>query len=257
MLRKISIALLGMLFVLGLLGSPGKTSNTPHRLEEPVEESIKTRRRTQVEEESWRSEKEMLTVRFDQLRKEQKQLSRAQALLQKKIKAADKRLSEKKRELADINQITTRIQPFLYELATSLRRRIDQDPPFLVQERRQRIKKIETLMDDPEVDASERYRKVMEAMLVEAEYGFTIEAYQETIPVAGRPLLADILRLGRLGLYYRSLDGLKTGFYNVAANKWSPLPSSYTPAITAAIDIAAKREPVELLSIPLGKLVTQ
>jgi hypothetical protein len=107
------------------------------------------------------------------------------------------------------------------------------------------------------VAISEKYRKVMEALLVEAEYGFTIEAYQETITIDGQPLLADIFRLGRISLFYQSLDRKRCGFYNAAKGVWQSLDTVHNPAIQAALDIAAKRRPVELLSLPVGRMVLQ
>jgi hypothetical protein len=116
---------------------------------------------------------------------------------------------------------------------------------------------LETLLSDPDVVISEKYRKVMEALLVEAEYGFTIETYQETITIDGRPLLVDIFRLGRISLFYQSLDRKKCGFYNTADAAWQDLDPSFNPVIQPAIDIAAKRRPVELLTLPVGKIVVQ
>ncbi len=256
-MRNVFIVAFTVLFIFGPMGSLGRTSNAPPRLEEPVQQAIDTRQATQHDEEAWRLEKEVLVARFEQLQQEQAQLKQQQAELEKRITSTHKRLTEKEKQLSHIQQISTQIQPFLTDLVASLQRRIAEDLPFLMQERRQRIEKLEALMSDPEVDASERYRKVMEALLVEAEYGFTIETYQETIQVADRPLLADILRLGRLVLYYQSLDGKAVGFYNVAEDKWDSLPASHAPAIGTAINIAAKRQPVELLTLPLGKLVIQ
>jgi hypothetical protein len=43
----------------------------------------------------------------------------------------------------------------------------------------------------------------------------------------------------------------------VAKKKWEPLSTSHNLAIKSAIDIAAKRQPVELLSLPLGRMVIQ
>jgi hypothetical protein len=42
----------------------------------------------------------------------------------------------------------------------------------------------------------------------------------------------------------------------VAARSWTPLPPSFDRALRTAIDIAAKRQPVELLNLPLGRMAT-
>jgi hypothetical protein len=107
------------------------------------------------------------------------------------------------------------------------------------------------------VDIGEKYRKIMEALLVEAEYGFTIEAYQETITIDGQALLADIFRLGRISLFYQSLDRKRCGFYNTADGTWQSLDTVHNAAIQSAIDIAAKRRPIELLCLPVGRMAAQ
>lgn len=237
--------------------APAQTSDTRDKIQGPVENAIQTRRKTQAEAAAWRLEKEKLITRFEQLQQEQHRLKQQQTQLNQKITATRQRLTAKRKQLSDIEQISTHIQPFLEKLLASLQARIAADLPFLPAERQQRIKKLDTLMNDPDVDLSERYRKLMEALLVEAEYGFTIETYQETIAVDGQTVLANIFRLGRIGLYYQSLDYKQVGFYNVAIEKWEALPPSHSPAIRTAIDIAAKRRPVELISLPIGKMVIQ
>jgi hypothetical protein len=70
-------------------------------------------------------------------------------------------------------------------------------------------------------------------------------------------MLANIFRLGSISLFYQSLDQSECGFYNVADAKWQGLPATYNRDIAAAIDIGAKRQPVELLSLPLGRISVQ
>ena len=134
---------------------------------------------------------------------------------------------------------------------------IDDSLPFLMTERCQRLEKLNNLLATPKVSISEKYRKVMEALLVEAEYGFTIEARQETIEIAGQKRLVNIFRLGRLSLFYQSLDRKECGFYNVAEKLWQPLKAKYNHDIHCALAIAAKQQPAEIISLPLGRMVVR
>jgi hypothetical protein len=238
-------------------GNPGMASDTERRIEKPVRQAIDTRQASQQAEEKWRLEKETLTDQFEQLQAEQKQLQQQRQDLQEYIDATQARIATKEKQLADIEQISSQIQPFLEEMLTLLKTQIYDGYPFLHDEREKRIDNLEHLLIDPDVSVSETYRKIMEAFLVEAEYGTTIETYQETIAIDGQTMLVDIFRLGRLSLFYQSLDRKHCGFYNVAANAWQPLPTTYNASIHAAIDIAAKRKPVELLTLPVGKIVIQ
>ena len=245
-----------MLPGLVLLLCQGAVAAAEGRVDTPVREAIDTRQATQESEASWRLEKEKLTARFEALRQEQSKLLGRKEILVQQTDAAETRIAEKEKQLADIGQIGERMDPFLAELMTALKVQLSQGQPFLMDERRGRIEKLDALLSDPEASLSERYRKIMEALLVEAEYGFTTEVNQETISVAGKDLLVNIFRLGRLSLFYQSLDGDECGVYNVAENGWEPLSASHKNAVSKAVDIAAKQQSVELLALPVGRLVT-
>jgi chromosome segregation ATPase len=242
--KRPSILVFVFLFFWG--GSLPAASDTGRQIEAPVRQSITTLKQTQQQEEQWRQEKEKRVARFEQLQQRQVEMQNRVAHLRQQLEAARTRMAAKEQQLTDIEQIAGQIDPFLEELVTALKARIVDDPPFLNAERRQRVDRLEGLMADPDVAVSEKYRKMMEALQVEAEYGFTIETYQETITLEGQTLLADIFRLGRQG-----------GFYNPAAGAWQPLAAAHKQALHTAIDIAAKRRPVELLSLPLGRLVVR
>ena len=132
---------------------------------------------------------------------------------------------------------------------------IEQDLPFLPEERGKRLVALAPVLEDPAIRLSEKYRKVMEALLVEAEYGFTCDVSQQTISIGGAPVLVEILRFGRLGLFYLSLDKRQCGFYNVATASWQPLAVRYLPEIRKAVAIGLKQQPPELLDLPLGRVV--
>jgi septal ring factor EnvC (AmiA/AmiB activator) len=240
-----------------LAAGPAEGSQTEQRIEQPVRQSIDTRQATQKEEEQWRLEKEKLVARYEQLQEQEKQLTDQEKALTQQIASAKTRIVAKEKQLADIEDISRQIQPFIQEIFNALKSQVADGYPFLMDERQGRLGRLETALADPDVAISEKYRKVMEALLVEAEYGFTIEAHQETITMDGQSMLADIFRLGRISLFYQSLDRKRCGFYNAADGVWQSLDTVHNPAIQTAIDIAAKRRPIELLSLPLGRMITQ
>lgn len=242
-----------------LIPAPGPAlgSQTEQRIEQPVRQSIDTRQATQKEEAQWQLEKETLVARFEQLQDQEKQLTEQKKMLKQQIASAKTRISAKEKQLADIKDISLQIEPFIQEMFNALKSQVADGYPFLMDERQGRLHRLETAMADPDVAISEKYRNVMEALLVEAEYGFTIEAYQETIAIEGQSMLADIFRLGRISLFYQSLDRKRCGYYNAADGAWQRLDAVHNPAIRTAIDIAAKRRPIELLCLPLGRMVRQ
>jgi septal ring factor EnvC (AmiA/AmiB activator) len=254
---KITLFLLGCLCLPGIATFPALGSDTEKRIEQPVKQSIDIRQVTQEKEQQWRLEQDKLTARLERLQQEQVQLQSQRAELHEQAEGMRTRLAHKEKQLADIEEISHRIRPFLAGLVTELEMQLTDGLPFLTAERRQRIERLKTVMADPEISTSEKYRKVMEALQVEAEYGFTIEVYQETIELEGKTMLVDIFRLGRLSLFYLSLDRKYCGFYNIASGGWQGLPTSHLREIQAAVDIATKRRTADLLTLPLGRIVTQ
>ncbi len=243
----------GIMAVLGGFLSLGWAEE---RIEQPVKEAIDIRQKTQQEEEAWRQEKQTRVMRLKQLEAEQNALRQEMQALEADIRATKDRLADKKNQLDDIQQISEQIQPFLDELRSRLKAGIAADLAFLPDERQERMEKMEKLLDEPDVESSEKYRKVMEALLIEAEYGFTTEVYQDIITIEGQKRLVNIFRLGRINLFYLTLNREKCGFYNIAEKQWQPLSGLHLAEIETAVDIATKRETAELLTLPLGRIVT-
>ncbi|MFH0728082.1 MAG: DUF3450 domain-containing protein [Pseudomonadota bacterium] len=255
--RYVVASLMVVLGVLAVSPVGGETNDTGDRARESVSQALDTRQTTQKEEDRWRSEKQELLAAYEQLREEEKRLRVLETQLREETAAAAARVAAKEKELTDSEEISGRIQPFLEELVNRLKEKVSSDMPFLVEERTQRIDRLTALLSDPGVTVSEKYRKAMEALLVEAEYGNSIEVYQQTIAVNGASRLVNIFRLGRISLFYQTLDQKECGFYDVAAAGWRPLSGAFNRVLQTAMEIGAKRRPVELLTLPLGRMAKQ
>ncbi len=232
-------------------------SGLKQQVERSVDQSVGIRQTTQKKTEEWREEKQKLIDRYERLEQERIQLETHTNQLAEKNAAIRQRIADKKKQLEDSERIQSEIAPLMEAQIAELDRHLETDLPFLPDERRQRIDRLEALRLDPDVAVSEKFRKVMEALLVEAEYGNTIEVYQQTVGVAGKEMLVNVFRLGRIGLFFQTLDGKTSGAFKVATSDWRPLPPSTNRVIGEAIDIGAKRQPVEILTMPLGRIRVQ
>jgi hypothetical protein len=245
-----------VLFIIVLLGPLCQVQDggATEQIQKPVSESIRIRQNTQQNEVQWQSDKQKLLARYDELTETAKQLSGKKQAISEKIENTRTRIAVKQKQLDDIEQIQKEIIPLIAGLIKELEQFTASDLPFLTEERDVRLQRLVEIRDDPEIAVSEKFRKVMEAMLVEIEYGNTIEVYQETIATKEREMLVDIFRLGRVALFFQTLDHQSCGFYNVATAAWQPLPTEYNRTIEAAMEIGSKRRPVELLTLPLGRI---
>ncbi len=155
---------------------------------------------------------------------------------------------------AQINSIAeTRqnIVPLLLRMIEVLEEFISLDAPFLQEERLARIGLIKSMMDRPDVSLPDKYRRIMETYQIEMEYGRTIDTMTETIITNNTPSTVEILRIGRLSIFYQTLDGKKSGYWDKQVKQWSPLTGDYNRSIAQGILIAKKQAPPDLIKIPV------
>ena len=234
----------------------GQEQTVERKVEQPVRQAVDRRQQTRREETAWQDERDNLLNLVGHLQKEQDESKARRTRLRVEKSAVEARIAAKTTQLERIDQIAAQIDPFLHELMARLRRLVVDDLPFLAVERQRRLANLERTLADSDASESERLRKLMEALMVELEYGQTIDVTRETIDLKGEAILVDVFRMGRLALFYQHLDGGACGFYNIAERKWQPLPDPYQGSILAAMEIGAKRRPVELLSLPIGGLIS-
>lgn len=157
------------------------------------------------------------------------------------------------RQLKNIETTQRDIVPLMTKMVEVLEQFVALDIPFLQQERNNRIVALKTMMGRADVTLAEKYRRIMEAYQVETEYGRTIEAYQADLPQADDDRTVDFLRIGRVSLYYLTLDGMEAGIWDAASGQWQVLPDDYLQPVADGLKVARKQLPPDLLTLPVQK----
>lgn len=157
------------------------------------------------------------------------------------------------RQLKNIETTQRDIVPLMTKMVEVLEQFVALDIPFLQQERNNRVVALKTMMGRADVTLAEKYRRIMEAYQVETEYGRTIEAYQADLPGAEDDRTVDFLRIGRVSLYYLTLDGREAGIWDTANQQWQVLPDDYLQPIADGLKVARKQLPPDLLTLPVTK----
>ncbi len=224
------------------------------QVKKPVSEAIDIRQAAQKAEDDWSLERQRLQTEYEQLELELESLKSQELELSSQVQSARERVAAKESQIAEVTLISSQIEPFLKELLDKLGQLVAADMPFLPEERNRRLEKLSRLLETPGISVSEKFDKVMEAFLIEAEYGNTVEVYQDNIRIEGQTRLVNIFRLGRISLFYQTQDKTVSGLYDVAASDWRTLPSSCNSVIQEAIEIGTKRRPVDILSLPIGRM---
>jgi HPt (histidine-containing phosphotransfer) domain-containing protein len=154
-------------------------------------------------------------------------------------------------ELAGIETVRQEIVPLMVQMIDVLESFVTLDKPLLIDERTARLETLRKNLTRSDVDLAERYRRIIEAYQIEAEYGQTIEAYEGPIVIDDRELTVDFLRVGRIGLYYLSLDRAEGGIWDPAGKSWTPLAENYLDDLDLAVRMARKQAPPNLMDLPM------
>ena len=143
------------------------------------------------------------------------------------------------------------LTPLLLRMIDSLDKFVALDLPFLQQERRERVAGLRRLMTDAATPQAEKYRRVLEAYKVEADYGASLGAERLQLDAGSGNRVVDVLRLGRVALYSLSLDGGEAAVWDAPAKQWHSLPGRYRSAIRGGLKIAHETAAPEVLVLPV------
>ena len=150
-----------------------------------------------------------------------------------------------------VDVINRQIFPLMERMIDGLEQSINLDIPFLSEERTNRVNDLKNIMERSDVSVAEKFRKVMEAYQIENDYGTTVDRYRETIELAdGSTRDYNVLRVGRVGLYFQSDDTRITGRWSMEEDKWV-LDDSARNEIRKGIRMAKQLVAPELILIPI------
>ena len=207
-------------------------------------------------------EKQRLLQEYRQIKSELRSLQQYDNHLQKMISAQEQKILSLQQQMDEIDVTHRGVIPLMARMVETLEQFIELDVPFLLDERRQRAAALKNLLDQPDVSVAEKYRRVMEAYQVETEYGRTMEAYQVeaeygrtmvaypgSLQQDGQDKTVDFLRVGRIGLIFRSVDGREMGFWNPTSRSWQPLAEDYRRPLSQGFRMARKQVTPDLLKL--------
>jgi hypothetical protein len=150
-----------------------------------------------------------------------------------------------------VDVINRQIFPLMERMIDGLDQSVGLDVPFLMEERTDRVANLKDIMERSDVSVAEKFRKVMEAYQIENDYGSTSETYSQeiTLPEHGTRVY-NMLRFGRIGLYFQSDDATITGRWDNDKRDWV-LDSSIRGEVRKGLQIARQQIAPELLILPV------
>ncbi len=155
------------------------------------------------------------------------------------------------RQVDAVDETQEAIMPLMLRMVDTLEEFVKLDMPFLPEERARRIESLRAELNNAESSVAVKYRRVLEAYQVEAEYGRTLETYRGELQFGEIIRAVDFLRMGRVGLYYVTIDDGQAGFWHPTSKDWMPLDSDYRKSIRRGIQLAKQQIAPELLELPV------
>ncbi len=173
--------------------------------------------------------------------------------LQKQLKSQEEQLALIDQQLIDIDATAAAVGPLVQRMYDAMVAFISSDLPFVdptqagPDSRQARLSKISDLMADETSPMPERYRRLLEAYQIELEYGRTMVSYKGKLD-DGREV--DFLRVGRVSLMYRTVDGEEAGYWDAEQKAWA-VNNDFTKAIEKAVQVATKETAPDLVILPV------
>lgn len=201
----------------------------------------------QLDEEAGR-----LLAEYRQIVAETRSLTIYNGQLENQVRSQEGEMRDIEQQMLDIETTSREVIPLMQRMLQTLERFVGLDAPFLPEERRNRLKELNAMMNRADVTIAEKYRRLLEAYGVEMEYGRTIEAYRAELPQEDRPITVDFLRVGRVALMYQSLDGKRTGYWDQRQKRWVA-DGDYQQSVRDGLRIAKQQAAPNLLTVPVPK----
>ncbi len=172
--------------------------------------------------------------------------------LQKQIDDQLKVIGDLTNSITQVTVIERQVQPLILRMLDALEQFVDLDAPFLLNERQERIATLYEVQDRADVQVAEKFRQVLEAYRIEAEYGRSMIAYEDTQNIAGAELQVNMLVVGRVALLYQSKDKKLNGVWDKKNKTWQELDAgTYANSIFQAIKIARGESPYQIIKLPI------
>ncbi len=170
--------------------------------------------------------------------------------LQEQVNGQQTEIASIQSQLVEIETTQREVLPLMERMVATLAQFVAADIPIYIEERTKRVQDLQDLMGQANVAISEKYRRILEAYLIELQYGSTLAAYEGTLGNGADARTVQFVQLGRISLMYQTLDGTETGYWDTQAKNWV-IDDSYAESVAQALSVARQEGAPELLNVPV------
>lgn len=155
-------------------------------------------------------------------------------------------------QIDEIQDTRQGVVPLMYQMIAALKEHVATDLPIRHEARQDRVERLESMMSRADVSDAEKYRRILEAYLIELDYGIKLGTYQGQIEFEGQALEVDMLYLGRVSLIAKSANGARYWSWNQASQEWLLAESKMHNDLEQAFRLADQQIAPTLLTLPVS-----
>ena len=193
-----------------------------------------------------------ITDQYRAINKEIDGLKVYNRLMSAQVQGQEATLDDIKISMDQVDVINRQIFPLMERMIDGLEQSVSLDIPFLLEERINRIDVLKETLARSDVSVAEKFRKVMEAYQIELDYGSSAEFYKQSLNLGEDYGVRDynMLRIGRIGLYFQSDNSDITGMWDANVGDWV-IDDDHRNEIRKGLRMARQLIAPELMLIPL------
>ena len=166
-------------------------------------------------------------------------------------RAQQEQIAGLQEQIAQARVTRQRIVPLMRSMADALEKFVVLDLPFHHEERINAVLRLKQRLNQPDLSVSAKFRLLLEAYQLEQDYGDKIEAWRGPLQLEGEDLSVEFLRIGRVALYFQSLDGASSGLWDTREEAWIILDPAYNRSMAQAMRVAKNLTAPQLLQLPM------
>ncbi len=224
-----------------------------------LEETVRLRKQAQAEGSASQDRIDAMSDETDQMLSQYRSaLQRIEALrvynqqLAELVESQEQEKISVRSEIDSVTIVNREITPLMLRMIETLDAFVGLDTPFLLDERTKRVAELRALMKRPDVTEAEKFRRVLEAYQIENDYGRSIEAYRAELDGEGAAREVEFLRIGRIALYYQTIDGNELGRWDANERRFVPMDARHRSALRQGLRMARKQAAPDLLLLPIA-----
>lgn len=224
---------------------------------EQLQESIALQQRSQEELDAWEREKAALLQEYEDLLRRRHALEGENARLQEQDEILKRKISQSKQAVIQARELGQEMEPFLRRSTELLEALLQNTLPFRQEERQARVRQLGEEVRVGDVSVAGQFRHLMQVLETEYDYAHSVDVSAKELEIEGERVFMSQLRIGNLALFALSMDQQRSAHFDPVTREWSWLDPRWSEELSRAIAMGNKQRPVDLLSLPFGRLEQQ